>query len=114
MSGYPLHEAAMVTNVGIVASCWAVADKNNNQGINNDRYLGDFPAHPGASGAPVFRISNQEVIGVCVGRKLTAVIDTSDSDKPVPDVATAAGLTVIVPAPFVADLLDRNGITYRS
>ena len=37
----------MVTNVGIVASSWAVADKNNNQGINNDRYLGDFTTNPG-------------------------------------------------------------------
>ncbi len=111
VSGYPLHEAAMVTNVGIVASSWAVADKNNNQGINNDRYLGNFTTNPADSGAPVFRLSDQRVIGVCVGGKLTAVMN-SVSDKPVPDVAISAGLTVIVPAPFVVDLLNRNGITY--
>ena len=45
------------------------------------------------------------------GGKLTAVMN-SVSDKPVPDVAISAGLTVIVPAPFVVDLLNRNGITY--
>ena len=113
VSGYPLHEAAMVTKVGIVASSWAVADKQNNLGINNDRYLGDFTANPAHSGAPVYRISSQKVIGVCVGTKLTAVIDDSVGDRPVPSVATSAGLTVIIPAPFVADLLDRNGISYR-
>lgn len=97
VSGYPLNEAALVTNVGVVASSWAWDDSNH-----NDRFLGDFTANPGNSGAPVYRVADGGVIGVCVGGKLTPVVGGVGQH--------AAALTIVVPSVFVAALLDSIGV----
>jgi S1-C subfamily serine protease len=96
VSGYPLNEAALVTNAGSIASSWAVDEDNR-----NDRYLGDFTANPGNSGAPVYRLSDGAVIGVCQGGKLTPVVGGAGKH--------AAFLTIIVPSQFVSSLVPSSG-----
>src|SRR5207237_936236 len=50
VSGYPLGEAALVTNAGAIASSWTLSTNKA------DRYLGDFTANPGNSGGPVYHV----------------------------------------------------------
>jgi S1-C subfamily serine protease len=96
VSGYPLAEAAMVTNAGHVASSWAM------DGIY-DRYLGDLTANPGNSGGPVYRLSDGKVIGVCRAGKLAPVVGGEGH--------YAADITVIVPSTYVVALMESKGLT---
>jgi len=106
ISGYPLNEAAMVTTAGSVASSWALDAPPAIGKKMFDRYLGDLTANPGNSGGPVYRLSDGRVIGVCTAGKLTRVIGGEGNQ--------AADLTIVVPAKYVADLLEGQGVQYQT
>ena len=91
ISGYPLSIPALVSNAGFVASSWAVDDARR-----NDRYLCDIATNPGNSGAPAYRLSDGKVIGLCSG----SLIVPGDGG-PYP----ATGLTTVIPATYVGELL---------
>lgn len=99
VSGYPMQEPCLVTNAGILASAFTVALQ---AGALEERCLGDFTANPGNSGAPVYKVNDAIVIGVClaVGQRPT-VEDAGGQDT---------GLTLIVAAKEVRALLDKNGL----
>jgi S1-C subfamily serine protease len=97
VSGYPLAEPSLITNVGILASTFTL---NNNPA--QMCYLGDFTANPGNSGGPVYTTRDGSVIGVCVAGKLAPIIGGVG--------AQTTGLTVIVPAAQVEALLSANGL----
>lgn len=102
-SGYPLGEPSLVTTSGAVASRWALDDVPGH-GFQ-ERFLGDFTANPGNSGGPVYRLEDGRVVGVLVAGKLRRVVGAPGHH--------AAGLSVVVPAAAVAELLKRNGVDWR-
>lgn len=68
--GYPFGEAGLVTTSGSVASAWnqRVLLRSQAAGYNSpiDVYNADLRINFGNSGGPVFRLSDQAVIGVSV------------------------------------------------
>ena len=92
VSGYPLDQPSLVTNAGVLAC--TLSSEVEIGGVKV-RHLGDFTAHPGNSGGPVFSLRDGAVIGVCVAGRLASMV---------------GGLTVIVPAVDVIAMLDRNGL----
>lgn len=92
VSGYPFDQPSLVTNAGVLAC--TLSSEVEIGGVMV-RHLGDFTAHPGNSGGPVFSLRDGAVIGVCVAGRLARVV---------------GGLTVIVAAVDVIAMLDRNGL----
>ena len=99
VSGYPFGSPTLHTNAGVLASAWGVED---GPGPMRDRYLGDFTANGGNSGGPVYRVKDGAVIGVCVAARLVPIVGGQGGQT--------AGITVISPAKYVVELLDRNGV----
>jgi S1-C subfamily serine protease len=97
VSGYPLSEASLVTNAGILASTFTLNDNPNQM-----CYLGDFTANPGNSGGPVYTTRDGSIVGVCVAGKLAPIIGGAGAQH--------SGLTVIVPITQVAKLLSVHGL----
>ncbi len=94
-SGYPLSEPSLVTTAGHLASNWSLIE-------GQERYLGDITVNPGNSGGPVYLAKTGKVIGVCVANKLTNAVNREGGPS---ELWHAAGLTVIVPAPAVVEIL---------
>jgi S1-C subfamily serine protease len=128
VSGYPLGSAVLVTNAGSMATAWSsdvkeliepsVAPLVIRQQV--DVYLADIVANRGNSGGPVFATETAGVIGVCVAGRTTAVVDQHDRPVRIPDesgkmreLRTAAGLTIVVPAAHVIDLLKRHRLRWE-
>jgi S1-C subfamily serine protease len=120
ISGYPLRETSMTTTHGIVASSWAhIIDREQDPTTGawaktvRDVYLADVQTNPGNSGGPAYRTSDGAVIGVLVAGRLTEVV-ADDGPAVVDGVALTAdaGLSVLVPATYVVDLLDRNHVNW--
>lgn len=121
ISGYPLGEPVLVTNTGIVASSWGVTvDQVPHPGIPDvtvpdvrDTYLGDVQTNPGNSGGPVYSSGDGAIVGVLVAGRLTAVVA---GGQPVvindTQVSADAGISLIVPAKYATDMLDRNGVIW--
>jgi S1-C subfamily serine protease len=79
VSGYPLQEPALVTTSGGIASAFSTDIKEIQSpgappGFTvpaiSDSYLADVSVNPGNSGGPVYRITDGEVIGVCVAFRI--------------------------------------------
>jgi S1-C subfamily serine protease len=95
--GYPLGSYGLVSTAGNIASAWnntvlvraAAAGFSNPVGV----YEVDLKTNFGDSGGPVFRTSDQAVIGV--------------------DVQTFGSLAIAVPAKFVSAFLDANKISWQ-
>ena len=103
ISGYPLREPSLVTTWGHIASNWTLADEKNGDKV--ERYLGDITANPGNSGGPVYLAKSGKVVGVCVAGKLTETIDKLGNPA---ELMQTTGLTYIVPAQAVIDLLSKE------
>jgi hypothetical protein len=72
-----------------------------------DRYLADMQINGGNSGGPVYSAVDSSVIGVAVASRLAPGVEA------VPCRVEDAGLAVIVPSTYVAELLDANGIAWK-
>lgn len=118
ISGYPLHVPVMVTNSGWMATSWesdiaqmpapgappgfAIPDIA-------DSYLADVEVNPGNSGGPGYLVDDASVIGVCVGSRLAPVRDQAgNSVRWNGGLFYSSGLTAVVPARYVVELLKRN------
>ena len=107
VSGYPLNETVLVTNSGGLATCWGT----NTRGVA-DSYLADIEVNAGDSGAPVYEIENSTIIGLCVASKSAQVRDQNDDEVVVNGKIYfySSGLTIVVPAHYIAELLKKNQI----
>jgi S1-C subfamily serine protease len=124
VSGYPLSEMVLVTNSGVLATCWgtdmkeisiAGAPADFRLPDIGDIYLADLEVNPGDSGAPIYDIENSTIIGLCVASKL-APVRYSDGSMAVVDgkqLCYSSGLTIVVPTPYIAKLLDKNDVSYE-
>jgi serine protease Do len=104
ISGYPLGNAALVTNSGAIASAWAW-DMNS-----DDHYLADTEVNPGNSGGPVYRVADAVVIGICVATQPAPVRDDHGEFVRVGGrrIFYSSGITKVIPATGVAQLLERH------
>jgi S1-C subfamily serine protease len=111
VSGYPLAEPALVTTSGAIASAYGTDIQEAQipgapQGITlpniADSYLADVAVNPGNSGGPVYRISDGQVIGICVAFRVgSGVVDGNAFSY-------NSGLSVIVPIQYGRDLLGKH------
>lgn len=117
VSGYPLSESVLVTGAGTVASAWAFVTEEvphpAGGGLTvphvRDIYLGDLQSNPGNSGGPVFSMADGSVVGVLVGGRMAPVFG---AQGPIPGLRADAGISIVVPARYVAEMLDRHGISW--
>jgi len=110
VSGFPLGEASLITNSGFVATSWATY-KNPSKPKNREFnvYLGDVQVNFGNSGGSVYLVEDGSVIGMCVAHKLTPA-----AVKPFGfDIRTNSGLTIIVPAKHVVEMLKKNSVNFE-
>jgi len=102
VSGYPFSSPVLVTTSGAIASAWEIDRKDLPVGPPeasithlSDLYLADMHVNPGNSGGPVFSVTDGSVIGVCVAT------------------ITGAGLSFVVPAKYVIELLNKNHVKWN-
>jgi S1-C subfamily serine protease len=110
-SGYPLMSFVLITNAGIVASSWSVDLKQlseSNPDDYPDVYLAGMQINGGNSGGPVYSGLDGAVIGVAVASRL------APSAMGGPGQVEDAGLTIVVPSKYVADLLDEHSVDWQS
>ena len=121
VSGYPLGETVLVTNQGVVASSWSVeVDEVAHPTIPTatipkmrDIYLADVQSNPGNSGGPAYSSQDGAIVGVLVAGKLTSVV--AEGQPAVVHglwLSADAGLSLVVPAEYVVEMLDRNGVLW--
>jgi len=121
ISGYPLGEPVLVTNVGHMATSWATTiEKVPVPGAPTpftwpdvaDIYLADIEVNPGNSGGPVYLVESGAVVGVCVASKPSPIRD-QNGDPAVVDgrqLFYSSGLTQVVPARYVVELAQKYGL----
>jgi hypothetical protein len=118
-SGYPLTNAVLITSVGHVASAWASDIKEmpipGVEGMTRpdiaDAYVVDMEVNPGNSGGPIYCVESGGVIGVCVASQPAPLrfMDTGDTaDIGGRPVGYSSGLTVVVPARYVTEMLEQH------
>lgn len=109
VSGYPVAEPVLVTTTGTVASSWAFDLSQLPVGAGavlaelDDLYLVDATINPGDSGAPVYRTSDGALVGICLSFRVAQ----ADVDALGRTLTYPSGLGVVVPAKYVADLIDQ-------
>lgn len=103
ISGYPFGERVLVTNSGHVASVWT-----------SPNFLIDAEVNSGNSGGPVYLVENASVIGVCVAYKGSPVWREGGKIARILDqpLFYSSGLTEVVPASRIIDLLERNELSF--
>ena len=123
ISGYPLGEPVLVTNVGCMATSWAStieevpvpgAPQWFRRSDIADAYLVDVEVNRGNSGAPVYLTENAAVIGVCVGSKPAPVRDQQGGNVRIGnrELFYSSGLTMIVPVRYVIELLRTHNLDW--
>lgn len=121
LSGYPLANPVLITNAGWLATSWSYdVAKLQMPGAPPgfflpdiaDTYLADVTVNPGNSGGPIYLVSNANVIGVAVAFQDTPVKDEQGNDAVINghQLFYSSGLTVVIPARYIADLLKKNGV----
>lgn len=77
-----------------------------------DLYLADLRVNHGNSGGPVYSARSGAVIGVCVAFEL-ADIESRNLPEAGSLLKYNAGISVIVPALYVSNLLKKNGLKWQ-
>ncbi len=131
VSGYPLGKNVLVTTSGAVASSWGYEDTNvplfGRPGLTvpgiKDIFLVDLHLNHGNSGGPVYSIETGAVVGMADAYALedNVMLAPSPGDKPDPAfdstsgraLMTNAGLGIVVPARYVANLLKKNNVKWQ-
>jgi S1-C subfamily serine protease len=108
VSGYPLRNFILITNVGWLASAWSLDESHSGR----DRYIADMRVNGGNSGGPVYEVETGKVLGVCIAYQPAPLMSggqpllTPDNR----DLSYNSGLSVIVPARYVIDLMIKNKV----
>lgn len=122
ISGYPsLSENILVSTSGNIASAWSfeqVAVRSGNAPSVTvpetvDEYLGDIHVNPGNSGGPVYSVRDAKLIGICVAYRGAPVLYQGSHEQAAIEgkyLVENSGVSAIVPAKYVSDLLKRNGL----
>lgn len=124
-TGYPLANPVLITNTGHVASAWASEIKEvpvpGVAGMTRpevaDSYVADMEVNPGNSGGPTYAVDTGVVIGVCVASQLAPATFTDTGEPAVVGghgIAYSSGLTIVIPARYVIEMLAHHGVGYRS
>ncbi|MGA8872360.1 MAG: serine protease [Candidatus Acidiferrales bacterium] len=121
VSGYPFNETVLITTSGSLASSWAYdsalgqipgAPSGSLAPDVADSYLADVHVNPGNSGGPVYSVENGMVIGVCVAYDMAPVVYGDGNHEPASvgnrPIFSNSGLAVVVPVPYVVDLLKKQ------
>jgi S1-C subfamily serine protease len=99
--GFPLGEPALVTTLGSIATAWAsetaITARNLGDPHPIDIYKLDLQITFGNSGGPVFRSSDQAVIGITIEMST------------IPGGAPSA-----VPSKYITDFLTQNGVAWQT
>jgi S1-C subfamily serine protease len=99
--GYPFGQHGLVTTSGTVASAWNSMPlvRAHAAGIdqNTEVYQVDLRINPGDSGGPVFRVSDESVMGM-------AIEEIAGGG--------AGGLGIAIPAKFVTAFLKSQGVPF--
>lgn len=105
ISGYPFEERVLVTNSGYIASVWTLPN-----------YLVDAEVNPGNSGGPAYLVEDASVIGVCVATKGSPIWRENGEVTQIlgHTLYFSSGLTHIIPARCVTEIMDRNGLSYSA
>jgi S1-C subfamily serine protease len=123
VSGYPLGQPVLVSNVGWMATSWSFeieevavpgAPESFLRPEVADTFLADLQANPGNSGGPVYLTDSASVIGVCVGSMPSPVWDEDENPATIDEskLFYSAGLTVVVPVRYVIDLLREHELNW--
>jgi S1-C subfamily serine protease len=116
ISGYPLANPALVTTSGAIGSAWNYDSEDVHvpgapPGFTMpdiaDTYLADVQANPGNSGGPTYRLADAAIIGVCIEMRVSPTFDVTGTAS---GFAANAGLTVVRPVRYLADLIVNAGI----
>ncbi len=117
ISGYPLGETVLITSSGNIASSWGIDINEINPMFMKDIYWVSIQANNGNSGGPVFLVNSSAVIGVCVSQRLARIVsrDGQNRDIRMKDIELLynSGLTMVIPAKYIATLLKNNNINFN-
>ena len=122
-TGYPLSNAVLITNAGHVASAWASEIKEiavpGAAGMTRpdvaDSYVADMEVNPGNSGGPTYAVETGAVVGVCVASQPAPARFADTGEQATVGgrgISYSSGLTVIVPARYVVEMLTHHGADY--
>lgn len=131
VSGYPsIDQIVLITTSGAIASSDALdiqmvqppgAPQYFRLPDVADSYVADVRVNPGNSGGPVYLTRSGAVVGVCVAFQVTPVMSKVNGEyrevtQPTngEPLVYNSGLSVVVPAKYVADLLKQNGVKFQS
>jgi S1-C subfamily serine protease len=123
-SGYPLDLPILITTSGFIASSDPMLFNEQTFRVE-DIYWADMHANPGNSGGPLFSFATGAVIGMVIqyrnapvmfadqrGGPGYGVTKETDGSVTIRPIAFNSGISVIVPAKYLADLLTRNNIRH--
>jgi S1-C subfamily serine protease len=116
ISGYPFNHSYLITASGIVASAWPmIIGLRRGEPEPRDIYLADVQTNPGHSGAPVYSTVDGGIIGMHVSNRLRPVLGANGPAQ-IDDMALEAdaGLAVVIPARYIAQMLDEHGIAWTA
>jgi putative serine protease PepD len=123
-SGYPLDLPILITTSGFMASSDAM-EFDYPSGQIQDIYWADMQANPGNSGGPFFSLVSGHVIGMVVAYRSTPVTFADSgqqgqgaTQKPdgtisIHPLVSNSGITIILPAHYIVELLRSNGLRYE-
>jgi S1-C subfamily serine protease len=129
VSGYPLNQNVLITTSGAIASSDALeiqmirppgAPEYFSLPDIADSYVADVRVNPGNSGGPVYLTKSGTVVGVCVSFQPASVMSKTNGEYREVTQPNGAplvynsGLSVVVPAKYVADLLKQNRVKFQS
>ncbi len=108
-SGYPFSSLVLVTTFGYIASSWEINELSGpdiSAPDAHDFYLGNFTVNGGNSGGPVYSTKDGTVIGICQAY-LNAPVFLNQAPT---NLTYNSGLTVIIPARYITELLKKNNV----
>jgi S1-C subfamily serine protease len=118
-SGFPLSFPVLITTSGAIASS-VPFEFDPALFTELHSYWADIQVNHGNSGGPVFSRSSGRVIGIVHGVRLAeaessghVIYGEIEEGKPLQPIRYNSGIAYVVPAEYIAALLDKNKISYE-
>ena len=118
ISGYPLNETILISSFGWMSGSWGYSLSDSQNFFIYDSYWLDLTNNKGNSGGPAYLAQNGVVFGVCVGSKKAYVTSNAQKIKVQKDgkintLDYLSGITKVIPARYVIELLKRNNVAFE-